>query len=262
MSAIVKTRQLPLSGKTIVVTRSKEQAKEFSLLLEQYGARVLLFPAVEIVDPQSWSDCDKALAKPAEYSGIIFTSVNAVQYFFRRAKKLKVMEQLKKCRVFAVGEKTKNAIDMYGMQSEKLSEIFSADQLANEIVKSSEVGERFLFPKGNLAKNDIQSILSSHGIIVDAITVYCTQEPPFDDSRKRILKKIEENSDLVTFFSPSSVNNFVTKASSESITRIPVAVIGETTAEVARHEGMNVVLVASQSTAGVFADSILHYYAK
>lgn len=260
MSVKRNVQQLPLSDKTIAVTRSNEQAKEFSQLLEHFGAQILLFPAVEIVDPQSWSDCDSALAKSAEYSGIIFTSANAVGYFFQRAKKLRVVEQLKKCRMFAVGEKTKNVIDTYGLHSEKLSDTFSAEQLANEIVKSSQAGERFLFPKGNLAKNDIKIILSSHGIVVDAVTVYCTQEPPFDDGRKKILKKIEERSDMVTFFSPSSVNHFVQRASSESVKKIPVAVIGETTAETARREGMNVVLISPQSTAEIFADSILQYY--
>ncbi|MDX1779219.1 MAG: uroporphyrinogen-III C-methyltransferase, partial [Thermodesulfobacteriota bacterium] len=39
---------LPLAGKTIVVTRAKEQAGPFADSLEQAGARVILFPTIEI----------------------------------------------------------------------------------------------------------------------------------------------------------------------------------------------------------------------
>ncbi len=260
MSGKSDTKQLPLWNKTIVITRGKRQAKEFSELLERYGARVLLFPALEIVVPQTYSECDSALAKLGEYSGIIFTSSNAVEYFFRRAKYQRTLDQLKKCRVYAIGDKTKNEIDAYGMQTEKIPEVFSAEQLAHDIVKTSVAGERFLFPKGNLAKSDVETILSSYGIVVDAVTVYCTQEPPFDDERKKMMKTIEEKADLITFFSPSSVAHFVRRASLHFVKKIDVAVIGETTDEAARHEGMNVVLVSPQPTSEVFAEAIQHFY--
>lgn len=254
------TNPLTLTSKTIVVTRGKEQAKEFSDLLERNGASVLLFPTVEIVEPSTHSECDSALAKLGEYSGIIFTSANAVEYFFRRAQYQHFMAQIKKCRVYAVGEKTKNEIAAYGMQAGKIPETFSAEQLAHDIVRTSVAGERFLFPKGNLAESDVETILYSNGMVVDAVTVYCTQEPPFDDERKKMMKTIEEKADLITFFSPSSVVHFVQRASHQIVKKIDAAVIGETTAEAARHEGMNVVLVSPQSTSEVFAEAIQHFY--
>jgi len=260
VNTIHTAEELPLLNKTIVVTRGKNQAKEFSEFLERFGARVLLYPAVEIVEPQSWNECDSAFYAIANYSGIIFTSANAVEYFFRRAEDQRVMEQVGRCRMFVVGEITKREIEMRGMKPEELPVTFSAEQLANDIVKISTAGERFLFPKGNLAKSDIEAILTSHGRPVDAVTVYCTQEPRYDESRKAMMKTIEEKTDMMTFFSPSSVAHVIRRASQQCIKKVDVAVIGETTAVTARHAGMNVVLVAPHSTAEAFAEAIRQYY--
>src|SRR5512139_103502 len=41
----------PLFGKTILVTRAREQASEFRALLEERGARCLEFPTIEVVPP-------------------------------------------------------------------------------------------------------------------------------------------------------------------------------------------------------------------
>ncbi len=39
---------LPLSGRTIVITRALAQADEFTHELEQYGAQVIACPTIEI----------------------------------------------------------------------------------------------------------------------------------------------------------------------------------------------------------------------
>ena len=253
-------KQLALLNRTIVVTRGKDQAKEFSDVLERKGARVLLFPAVEIVEPEEWSECDSALTQLHKYSGVIFTSTNAVEIFFRRAEYKQVTAQIQKCKLYAVGEKTKSTINSFGFQTEKIPETFSSEQLANDLVKTSVAGKQFLFPKGNLAKDDIVSILSLHGAVVDSVTVYRTQEPPFDDARQQMMRVIEEQADMITFFSPSSVNHFVHQASKQMMQKKDVAVIGETTATAACHLGLNVALVSPQSSVESFVEAITKYY--
>ncbi|MBI2428942.1 MAG: uroporphyrinogen-III synthase [Ignavibacteriales bacterium] len=259
MNSAGSTQQLPLSGKTIVVTRRKEQAKEFSDLLKQKDAAVLLFPAVEIVEPDSWNDCDSALEQLNHYSGIIFTSSNATEYFFQRVNYRKKSERIKNLAFYAVGETTESTIKKFGFQTERLPDTFSAEELAHTIARTNVGGKRFLFPKGNLAKNNVVTILAKHGAEVDDVVVYNTQEPLLNEERWRRLEEIENHADMITFFSPSSVVHFIHQA--ERIARIKnVAVIGETTAETARKENLNVVLVAPRSTAAAFADAIGEFY--
>lgn len=71
----------PLSGKTILVTRNEEQAGEFTKLLKQLGAQIVLFPTIQIVPPKSWDECDKAIANIGSYDSIVLTSRNAAENF-------------------------------------------------------------------------------------------------------------------------------------------------------------------------------------
>ena len=52
-----------LNGRTIVVTRAREQLGEAQKLLPQQGARVLDLPALEIGPPDEWGPLDDALAE-------------------------------------------------------------------------------------------------------------------------------------------------------------------------------------------------------
>lgn len=253
------TGQLPLSGKTIVVTRRKEQAKEFSDQLEQQGAAVILFPAVEIAEPSSWSECDAALERLSDYSGIIFTSPNSVEWFFRRVAERRKSEQMSHL-LYAVGEKTKEKIESFGFPSETLPANYSAEQLGMEIARGGVTGKRYLFPKGNLAKNDIETILSHHGATIDSVVVYRTLEPKADAHRNRVLNDIKERADLITFFSPSSVIHFLNTVPGNIVNGKDIAVFGKTTADTAREKGLAVAVTAECSTIEAFTATIRDFY--
>ena len=69
---------------TVLVTRKKEQAQEFTSLLASSKIRALHFPMIDIQPPDSWNDLDDAITRFHEYDALIFTSVNAVHFFFAR----------------------------------------------------------------------------------------------------------------------------------------------------------------------------------
>ena len=97
----------PLFGKTVVITRAATQASEFATALEQYGAKVVLCPTIEISDPESYDRLDEAIDHLYGYDWLIFTSVNGVDFFLRRlavkGKKVEDLDELKTC---AIGEAT------------------------------------------------------------------------------------------------------------------------------------------------------------
>lgn len=254
-------KYLPLSGITVVVTRRPEQADEFSDLLLTAGARVIQYPAVSISAPPAWSECDAAIGRLHEYAGIIFTSMNAVEYFFRRAIELGVTEQLLTRKQYAVGEGTRSAIESFGGTTEELPAALTGADLARWIVRQPVREKRFLFPKGNLAREELPSILESAGAILDAVVVYETAEPPFTEERKRIMSEIEADADMLTFFSPSSVHHFIRRLPRAAAQKKMCAVIGMSTADAARRVGLNVTLAAQQSTAAGRTNACLVYAA-
>lgn len=74
----------PLFGRSIMVTRAADQAGEFSVMLRSLGARVLECPTIAIVPPESWDDLDSAISRIDTFDWAIFTSFNAVRFFFQR----------------------------------------------------------------------------------------------------------------------------------------------------------------------------------
>ncbi|MCJ7596474.1 MAG: uroporphyrinogen-III C-methyltransferase, partial [Desulfobacterales bacterium] len=50
----------PLFGKRIVVTRAREQASDFLVLLNELGAEGIEFPTIEVIPPPDWEALDEA----------------------------------------------------------------------------------------------------------------------------------------------------------------------------------------------------------
>ena len=74
--------QRPLLGKTIAVTRAREQASDLVERLSDLGAACLEFPTIRVAPAQDSGPLNAALAKLKQYDWIVFTSVNGVGYFF------------------------------------------------------------------------------------------------------------------------------------------------------------------------------------
>ncbi|HEY9663725.1 MAG TPA: uroporphyrinogen-III C-methyltransferase, partial [Allocoleopsis sp.] len=56
------SQSLPLTGKTVLVTRAAGQSSAFTALLQQQGATVLEMPTLAITPPSSWEALDQAIA--------------------------------------------------------------------------------------------------------------------------------------------------------------------------------------------------------
>ena len=68
---------LPLKNKTIIITRTVEQSNESASELTKYGAKVIVFPTLEIVPPSNWDEFDSIISSQDKIDFIIFTSAHA-----------------------------------------------------------------------------------------------------------------------------------------------------------------------------------------
>ena len=97
----------PLSGRTVVITRAQAQADDFVTELEQYGARVIVCPTIEIGELESYERLDEAIDHLYGYDWLVFTSVNGVDHFFRRLKaRGREVSDIDEVKVCAIGEAT------------------------------------------------------------------------------------------------------------------------------------------------------------
>src|SRR6267142_5045338 len=118
------TEHLPLQGKRILVTRTREQASALSERLLALGALPVEFPTIRIVPPQDWHQLDAALKRlyfstedplhSRPYDWLVFTSANGVQICLERLLTLGYDPRaLRNVRVATIGPATAAALARY-----------------------------------------------------------------------------------------------------------------------------------------------------
>jgi uroporphyrinogen III methyltransferase / synthase len=253
---------MALSGKTILVTRSKDSSAELCSLLESRGAAVICFPTIEIKNPDSWDACDKAVWKLSEYSSVFFTSKNAVAKFVERIRTIRpqAVDTLATRNIFAVGEKTKRSLETCGLSVLATPKHASAEELAALVREHQIKNAKILFPKSNIAKDDLPQHLRSMGAEVDEIVVYQTVIPDPDNLKSIRQLLIGNKIDIAAFFSPSSILNFAEMIGTEFLAHTSIAAIGPTTAEAIEQLGLSVAILSQKATTEGLVETIENHY--
>lgn len=254
---------MSLDGRTIVITRQREQSGELVAEIDKRGGRAVVIPMIRISDPESWKECDEALDRLSAYQAIVFTSTNGVEGFFRRIEhRTRDSSILSQADIFAVGEKTGEEIEKRGFRVRHIPDTFSADGLI-EYFKQNEVrGRRFLLVRGNLGKDDLGNELLSLGAEVDAVQVY-RNDPPDESAVQELRQWLDGGCDVVTFASPSAAKNFnaVISAGSLRLSRkTKIGVIGPTTRDAVERLGFHVDIEAKEFTSRGLVEAIDEYY--
>lgn len=257
---------MSLENRNILITRSKEQAQEFAQLIKKYGANPVFFPTIEIKEPESWNELDNLLNSLNNFDGVIFTSQNAIKYFFIRLNYQQISNSVLENKLtFVIGEKSKIEIEKHNLKCTAIPESYTAEELAHLIKKYNIKGKNFLFPRGNLSREIIIDNLRTFGAEVTPVVVYqtiCPEPQNIDDVKQKLLRR---TIDVVTFTSPSTANNFFKiisdqniKASIKELTKI--AVIGVTTAKALEKNGITPHIIAEPSTLEGLLESIKKYF--
>ncbi|GJQ22107.1 MAG: hypothetical protein HBSIN02_24620 [Bacteroidia bacterium] len=249
-----------LAGKTILLTRTRESNESDANLVRRFGATPVSFPAIRLTEPSSWEACDAAIIRLRSYDAVVFTSANAVRAFLARIGVVHpdAQQVLAHRRLYAVGRKTAAALSGNGMAVTLALESGTATDLADAI--GSVEGQSILFPKSEIARDVLPSILRSRNAMVDEIVVYTTVPPPPGELETVRAGLHGGGIDAVLFFSPSAVRNAVQLLGTAAMRKPVAAVIGPTTAEAAREAGLRADVVAPQPTAEALLDSLADYF--
>lgn len=254
----------PLFGKRILVTRARSQASVLAEKIETLGGEPWEFPTIEIVEPDDFTPLDNAIAEIESYDWLIFTSVNGVQAFMNRMRRLrKDIRNLNNIKIVAIGPKTREEIEKYGIFCEFMPEEFVAEAII-EVFRGEEIkGKKVLLPRADIARKVLPDTLRSMGANVNEVTAYRTVVG--EGNTGELLKMLEERRiHVLTFTSSSTVKNFVKKLGSANISGllqgVAVACIGPITSATARELGLNVDIEATEYTIDGLIDAILKYF--
>ena len=142
----------PLFGKTLLVTRAREQASLLSSLLESLGANCIEAPAIKILPPDSFEVLDQAIAKLNDYYWLIFTSANGVEYFFQRLRQASLdARALGGVKVAAIGALTAARLRDYGVIADIVPLEFRAEGIIAALDGKIKPGMKVLIPRAAVA---------------------------------------------------------------------------------------------------------------
>ncbi|TLM78860.1 MAG: uroporphyrinogen-III synthase [Actinobacteria bacterium] len=199
----------PLTGRTVLVTRSAEQAEGLAGPLAELGAEVVVMPVIRQVDPPDWGPADDAIRHLAAYDWVVFGSTNAVERFFARCVFCdRSSEGLTGVRLAAVGSGTAARMAELGRPADLVPRDFRAEGLVDALAAAGAgAGTRVLVPRALEGRDTLRVGLAALGCEVDVVTVYRTvaavPEPEAVDRLR------DGRVDAVTFTSPSTARNFV-----------------------------------------------------
>jgi uroporphyrinogen III methyltransferase/synthase len=254
----------PLMGRSIVVTRSREQAGELVRRLSDLGAECLECPTIKVVPTDDVKPMDKALDNLSSYEWLIFTSVNGVDFFFNRLfEKNKDVRDLNHIRTAVIGSATAKRLLGFGFKSDIVPESYRAESVVKAFAKEDITGKKILLPRAKEARSVLPLELAKMGAVVDDVEAYRTKA--LKDNADVILKRLKARTiNMITFTSSSTVKNFRALLPPEGLDRlmqgIAIASIGPITADTARNLGFDVHIVAEAYTIPKLCEAIVRYY--
>ncbi|MFN2511093.1 MAG: uroporphyrinogen-III synthase [Pyrinomonadaceae bacterium] len=261
----------PLAGRTVVITRALVQADEFVAELEQFGARVIACPMIEIDEPESFDRLDEAISHLYGYDWLVFTSVNGVDYFLKRFKAsghdVNEIDDLKVC---AIGDATAERLRDARLHVDVIPHEFKAEGVFEALTRfvggpEALIGLNFLIPRAAVARDFLPKALEEAGARVDVVAAYRTILPDHLD-RGRISAMLAGGADCIAFTSSSTVRNlaqlFDTQDLSVALAGVVVACIGDVTAKTAAEHGLQTEIQPEQFTIPELARTIAEYFAR
>ena len=259
----------PLFGKTVLVTRPREQAAEFSERLIALGARVIELPLIEIQAAPDPRALELAAGSASRFDWIVFTSANAVDAFMRA---LAALEQdaraLGTARLCAVGPATAARLAQFHLRVDLVPETFHAEgAFAALDAQGPLAGRTVLLPKGDIARDVLAERLRAAGAEVTEVVAYRTvARDALRDTDPDIYRMLLDGTlDCVTFTSSSAVRTFVDlvgeDAAIDLLRHTAVATIGPVTGDTARAAGIDVAIQPERYTIPALTDAIAAHFA-
>ena len=260
--------KLPLFGRRILNTRTRQQASKLSEALKRLGAEVLEIPTIAIQPPADPGPLNRAVRELSDYDWLLFTSANGVDGFFgaldESGKDLRALGGLK---LGAIGPATAQALSLRGLKVDLMAKSFVAEGLLEALSGESLQGKRVLLPRAKEARSVLPDTLLDWGALVDVVPAYETVAP--QGSAQALKEALEQDLDAVMFSASSTVINAMALLDEAGRKRlrelsasgqVAIAAIGPITRDTAQEAGLNVHLMPEAYTIPALVDALTTYF--
>jgi uroporphyrinogen III methyltransferase / synthase len=257
----------PLSGRRILVTRSREQATELIDMLEERGAEAIPAHSIRITAAEDPGPLEQACQQAGSFTWIIFASANAVDYFMRGLLAQGDVRDLHGVRLCTVGPSTASRLQQYGLRVDLTPAEFRAEALRDALTAfGSLAGQRILIPRTNIARDRLAEELRDAGAEVVDVVAYRTIPGAIERTGEYDIYRLllDRQIDAVTFASASAVRNFVSMIGEDQAADLlkstVVASIGPVTAEAAQQLGIQTTVMPARYTMPDLVDALVEHF--
>jgi uroporphyrinogen-III synthase len=223
----------------VLVTRTPHQASALAEALRAAGLEPILIPTIEIASPNSFAPLDAALANLPSYHWLIFTSANAVEFFFSRLAANQVAQGFSlgshslgshsgeeregalasegiqlPTSIAAIGSATARALEPFGIKPDLIPSQAIAESLAAALTPHAKQPDgtptRFLIPRAESARDILPDTLIAAGADVTIAPVYRNLIPTDSiPAIRQLFATPATYPDAITFTSSSTVTNLL-----------------------------------------------------
>lgn len=197
----------PMFGKRILITRHKDKNFVLKDKLEQKGARVHCIETIDFKPIEDKTKLIKVFDNIGNYDYLVFNSAKGVEYFIKEFILCKKdIRGLRNLKIVAMGEITKNKIEEFYLNAELVYDGSSSAGFIKFLKNNVKKEEKILIIVSNISEKGKYEDLQIHCAGVEVLDAYSTVTLKISPSQ---IHKVEE-SDIITFHSPSAVKSFFT----------------------------------------------------
>ena len=257
----------PLSGRRVVVTRPREQARELVDLLEDQGADVIVAPTVRMAPLTDYKTLDEACAKVGTYDWVVLRTLAGTDVFLRRLLAgPSDVRSLQGVGICAIGQTSVDRFAALGIRVDARPSEYGFEGIVEALSETRRLdGCRILIPRAEGVRDVLAAELRKAGAEVTEVAAYrIVKVLPGDQGEPDLYKKLlEQQVDILVFGNPSTASEFVDIYGAEALVDLlrttVVACIGPVTAQALQAHGIRTNIVADVHTsAGLVAALVRH----
>src|SRR5688572_5776831 len=219
--------------KKILITQPRPESDKspYYELSRKYSLELEFHPFIKL-EPIPGKEFRKQKIEIQNYTGVIFTSRNAIDHFFRTCEELKVSVS-QDMKYFCITEAVALYLQKFILYR-KRKVFYSADGSTEgllEVIGKHKHNEKFILPTSDNGKNDVNLYLTKNNIAFAEATLYRTVS-------NDIAPIMKDGYDMIVFFSPFSVQTLFQHDPSFKQNGTLIGAFGPTTSKAIEDAGL------------------------
>jgi len=245
----------------IIITSPESTNLELTDLLRNDNINVISIPTIETVPIEIKINAYRIETLLKYNHWILFTSKNAINYFFDFLKSLCLdYNNFSHIKYGVVGKSSAELLKTFGLKTDLIPENFNSKSLVEEFLNSADPNSenKILFPTGKITEDFLPKSLNDNGFDVTRLNIYDTVIKSY--SKESIGYYLTIDADCCVFTSPSGFINFTKLSLEPLIKKCKIASIGPSTTKKVNVRGYNVDIEPKTSTLIDLSKSIIKNY--